>query len=143
MICLVQIPQRYMKVNGLSSFDAAVRLLSFGAFLPGSSTFAVALIGKYRIPPSFIILKGSIMQLVGAALFSRIPSDLYFHPKHYRYQVMLGVGVGFVMCGLILLVPCVMEQRDLCKSQLYIDMPNPLTPISCRHGFDSSISSAG
>ena len=143
MICLVQIPQRYMTVNGLSSFDAAVRLLSFGAFVPLSSTFAAALIGKYQIPPSFVILSGSMMQLVGAVLFSRIPSDLYVHPEQYGYQIMLGVGVGFVMCGLILLVPCVMEHRDLCKSQLCIDIPNPLTPISCRHGFDRSISSAG
>ncbi|KAF1966753.1 MFS general substrate transporter [Bimuria novae-zelandiae CBS 107.79] len=113
MICLVQIPQRYMTVNGLSSLDAAVRLLSFGALVPSSSTFAAALMGKLQIPPSFIILAGSVLQLIGAVLFSRVPSNSDIHPDQYGYQVILGVGVGFVMCGLILLVPFVMEERDL------------------------------
>jgi hypothetical protein len=116
MICLVQIPQRFMTVNGLSSVDAAICLLAFGAFVPSGSTFAALLIGKFKIPPCFILLAGAVLQLIGSILLSRIPSSSHIHTEQYGYQILLGLGIGFVACGLIMLVPLAMEQKDLGKS---------------------------
>ncbi|KAF2438547.1 MFS multidrug transporter-like protein [Karstenula rhodostoma CBS 690.94] len=113
MICLIQIPQRFMTVNGLSSLEAAVLLLPFGAFVPTGSSFAAAMMGKPRIPPSIIVLTGAVLQLIGAVLLSRIPTDSDIRAYQYGYQILLGAGVGFVACGLILLVPFAMEKRDL------------------------------
>lgn len=116
MICLIQIPQRFMTVYGLSPFNAALRLLTFGAFVPAGSSIAAALMGKLKIPPCFIILAGAALQLVGAILLSDIPTDTVIHPRQYGFQILLGTGIGFVACGLILLVPFAMEKRDLGKS---------------------------
>ncbi|ORX93616.1 major facilitator superfamily domain-containing protein [Clohesyomyces aquaticus] len=113
MICLVQIPQRFITVNGLSSLGAAVRLLAFGAFVPSGSALAGALMSKMKISPCIIILFGAIFQLVGAVLLSGIPTTPDLHSPQYGYQVLLGIGVGFVACGLILLVPVATEKRDL------------------------------
>ncbi|KAF2256481.1 MFS general substrate transporter [Trematosphaeria pertusa] len=113
MICLIQIPQRFMTVYGLSPFNAALRLLTFGAFVPAGSSIAAALMGKLKIPPCFIILAGAALQLVGAILLSDIPTDTVIHPRQYGFQILLGTGIGFVACGLILLVPFAMEKRDL------------------------------
>lgn len=113
MICLVQIPQRFMTVNALSSLDAALRLLALGAFVPSGSMFAALLMGRIKIPPCFVVLAGAVLQVVGAILLSRIPSDLQIRREQYGYQAILGLGIGFVACGLIMLVPFVMEQQDL------------------------------
>lgn len=39
----------------------------------------------------------------------------FIRANQYGCQILLGVGVGFVACGLILLVPFAIEERDLCK----------------------------
>ncbi|KAF2804408.1 MFS general substrate transporter [Mytilinidion resinicola] len=113
MVCLVQIPQRFMTVNGLSSLDAAVRMLPFGAFVPGGSSLAAVLMGKPKVPPCIIILVGAVLQLIGAVFLSRIPTDPHIHSPQYAFQVLIGLGVGFLAAGLILLVPYAMEKRDL------------------------------
>ncbi|KAF2795478.1 MFS multidrug transporter-like protein [Melanomma pulvis-pyrius CBS 109.77] len=113
MICLVQIPQRYMTVNGLSPLHAAVRLLAFGAFVPGGCMIAAALMGKPKVPPAVLILIGAAFQLIGAIFLSRLPTHSQLYSPQYGFQVLLGLGVGFVSAGLILLVPFAMEKRDL------------------------------
>ena len=127
MICVIQIPQRFMTVNGLSSLEAAVRLLSFGAFIPTGSSVAAAIIGRLKVPPIFMILIGAVLQLIAAILLSRIPTDSVIHAYQYGYHVILGSGVGFVSCGLIILVPFVMEKRDLGKNYLLCPMDPLLT----------------
>jgi hypothetical protein len=116
LICLVQIPQRFITVNGLSPKQAAVRFLAFGAFVPSGSTIGAALMNKLKIPAAVIIAVGASLQLIGAVFLSRIPTGSHLHQAQYGYQVLLGIGVGFVMVGLILLVPFAMEKRDLGKS---------------------------
>jgi hypothetical protein len=113
LICLVQIPQRFITVNGLSP---AVRFLAFGAFVPSGSTLGAGLMNKFKIPAAVVITIGASLQLVGAVFLSRIPTDSHLHKAQYGYQVLLGIGVGFVMVGLLLLVPFAMEKRDLGKS---------------------------
>lgn len=115
LICTVQIPQRFMAVNGLSASQAAVRLLAFGKFMPFSTILATALMNKPRIPAAFITLTGACLQVVGAILISRIPTGIEVHQPQYAYQVLLGLGVGFVTAATIMLVPFVMEKQDLGK----------------------------
>jgi hypothetical protein len=115
MICLVQIPQRYMTVNNLSPLNAAIRLLPFGALVPIGSSISAAVMGQLRIPPVVVILLGAVLQLSGATLLSNVPADAYIHSQQYGFQVLLGLGVGFVTCGLIIMVPLAMRKQDLGK----------------------------
>lgn len=102
-----------MTVNGLSPLAAAVRLLSFGAFVPTGSAVAGALMGRPKIPPCWIVLFGSILQLFGTIFLSRIGTSYQVEATQYGCQILIGTGVGFVNAGLILLVPYAMQKRDL------------------------------
>ncbi|KAF2650365.1 MFS general substrate transporter [Lophiostoma macrostomum CBS 122681] len=112
-IGLFQIPQRFMNTNGLSAFDAAVRLLPFGTFVPGGSFLVAILTGRVKMRPSILILTGAILQLIGSALLSHIPSDTSIHPSQYGFHILIGTGIGLVQTSLLLLVPYVVNKADL------------------------------
>ncbi|CAI9626582.1 unnamed protein product [Alternaria burnsii] len=112
-VCIAQIPQRYITVNGLSPLAAAVRLLTYGAFVPFGSGVAGALMGKPRIPPCWIILAGSLMEVLGITLLAWIDTSSHIDASQYAYQIIAGTGTGLVNSGLIMLVPYAMEKRDL------------------------------
>jgi hypothetical protein len=112
-VCIAQIPQRYITVNGLSPLAAAVRLLTYGAFVPFGSGIAGAMMGKPRIPPCWIILAGSLMEILGIALLAQIGTSSHIDASQYAFQIIAGTGTGLVNSGLIMLVPYAMEKRDL------------------------------
>jgi hypothetical protein len=112
-VCIAQIPQRFITVNGLSPLAAAARLLTYGAFVPFGSGVAGAMMGKPRIPPCWIMLAGSLMEILGIALLSQIDTSSHISASQYAFQIIAGTGTGFVNSGLILLVPYAMDKRDL------------------------------
>ncbi|KAF2441993.1 MFS general substrate transporter [Karstenula rhodostoma CBS 690.94] len=112
-VCTVQIPQRFMTVHGLSPFAAATKLLSFGVLVAGGSSIAAALMGKLKIPPCWVILFGAILQVIGLVLLTRINDSSKIDKTQYGYQVITGLGVGFINAALTLLVPYVMHRKDL------------------------------
>jgi hypothetical protein len=112
-ICIVQIPQRFVTVNDVSELSASLRLLSFGAMIPVGSAVAGALMGKPRIPPIWTILIGAIMEIVGVVLLSRISTSPEIDTAQYGFQVLAGFGNGMINASLIILIPYIMEKRDL------------------------------
>ena len=110
---VVQIPQRFIAVHGLSPFSAAIRLMSFGVFVPVSSAVAAVLMGRLKIPPCWIVLFGSILQVAGTVLLAQLDDYHEIRPSQYGFQIIAGTGVGFVNAALTLLVPYVMDKRDL------------------------------
>ncbi|KAF2729272.1 MFS multidrug transporter-like protein [Polyplosphaeria fusca] len=112
MVFIVQIPQKFMTVHGLSPFSAAVRLLAFGAFIPAGTTLAGALL-KARVPPCYIMVVAIIMELIGTVLLYTRPHHTNITADQYGFQILIGTGLGFMNAALILMVPYVMEKRDL------------------------------
>jgi hypothetical protein len=112
-ICIVQIPQRFVTVNDVSELSASLRLLSFGAMIPVGSAVAGALMGKPRIPPIWTILTGAIMEIIGVVLLSRISTSPEIDTAQYGFQVLAGFGNGMINASLIILIPYIMEKRDL------------------------------
>ena len=112
-VCIAQIPQRLITVNGLSSLDAAVRLLAFGACVPFGSGLGGALMGKPRIPPCWVVLAGAVFEVIGVVFLSRISTAPQLDKNQYGFQVLAGLGTGLVNAGLTILVPYAMEERDL------------------------------
>ncbi|ORX97750.1 MFS multidrug transporter-like protein [Clohesyomyces aquaticus] len=112
-VCVVQIPQRFSTVYGLSPFVAATKLLSFGVFVPAGSSLAAGLMGKLRIPPCWVVLGGAILQITGLVLLSEMSDWRTINSSQYGFQILAGTGVGFVNAALTLLVPYAMEKRDL------------------------------
>lgn len=111
--CVFQIPQRYMTVNGLSPFHAAVRLLAFGGLVPIGSGLTGLFLRRFRLQPCIVIGLGAVFQIAGTALLSQSSSEFEIHPSQYGYQILIGIGLGFVMPALIYVLPFTQEKRDL------------------------------
>ncbi|PHH70646.1 hypothetical protein CDD80_5877 [Ophiocordyceps camponoti-rufipedis] len=107
-----QLPQRFQLVNGLSSIDASVRILPFGAAFCVGSLASSRLTSSLRVPSIYHVLAGSAMQVVGFALLGVLPSSPDIQPAVYGYQVLCGIGVGLNYMALYLLIPFTADRRD-------------------------------
>ena len=121
-VCIVQIPQRFMTVNGISPFQAAVRLLPFGCFVPAISTIA-AIAMKKRVPPIYILFIGGILEIIGTVGLSKTSVSSEISASQYGFQILTGSGVGCFNAALILLVPFVVESKDLGKVLATSNLP--------------------
>lgn len=102
-----------MTLNGMSAFSAAARLLAFGAFVPTGSSVAVTVMSKLRISPAIIMALGATLQISGAAPLSRAPTGSHVEPWQYVCQVLIGLGVGFIISAVMILIPKAVEEKDL------------------------------
>jgi hypothetical protein len=118
-VCTVQIPQRFMTVHGLSPFSSATKLLSFGLPVAGGSSIAAALMGKLKIPPCWVILLGAPIRQPAKLLRTRVNVTPKIDKAQYAYQILTGLGVGFINAALTLLVPYVMDKKELGKPYGY------------------------
>jgi dipeptide/tripeptide permease len=89
--------------------------LTFGAMIPIGSALAGALMGRPRIPPCGVVLAGAILEIIGVVLLSRISTSPHIDSAQYGFQVLAGLGTGMINAALIILVPYIMEKRDLGK----------------------------
>ena len=108
----MQIPQRFMTVNGLSPFEAGVRLLPFGVLVPSMSSLT-ALLMKKLVAPIYILMAGGILEIIGTVCLSMIDTSPKILASQYGFQILIGSGVGFINSALLLLVPFVMKRQDL------------------------------
>jgi hypothetical protein len=115
-VCVVQIPQRFMVLNGMSPLGAGIRLLAFSVTVPIGSVFAAVLLDKRLLTPNPILLIGGALQTVGVTLFATLASATDSLGPQYGFQVIVGIGLGFVTTATFLLVPMKMERRDLGQS---------------------------
>lgn len=106
------IPQRFQLVYGTSGLDAGVRLIPFTAAIPVSSIIASALAGKYKIPPLYLIIAGSCLQVLGFALLGTLPSTLEIPARIYGFEVIAGWGCGINFPLLFVMVPFVIGKRE-------------------------------
>ncbi|PVI01633.1 MFS general substrate transporter [Periconia macrospinosa] len=115
-IIVIDIPQRFQAVSGLTPFDAGVRLLPFNFLISFASVMVNVIAGATGILPVYILLFGSAIQLVGLALFSTLPTDGTIPAAIYGYQVLGGFGIGCVMGILLQIPPQVVQKRDIAIS---------------------------
>lgn len=105
------IPQRFILVNGLSPLDAGVRLLPFTFLCPIGSIIA-SVIAKAKVPTIYLLVVGSVLQVVGFALLTTIPITTDIWSPQYGFQIIAGFGVGINISTLILMTPFCVEDRD-------------------------------
>lgn len=107
-----QLPQRFQLINGLSSLDAGVRLVPFGAAVPIGTVASANIAGKLQVPAVYIIIAGAVLQVVGFALLSTLEASTQIPPAVYGYQVIAGLGCGISFQTLFLAIPFIAEKRD-------------------------------
>lgn len=106
------LPQRFQLLNNLSALDAGVRLLPFGATFPVGAVFSAGVGGKLQVPGLFLAMFGAVIQVVGFALLSTLPSTMHIDPAIYGYEVLCGLGTGITYQILYLMVPFTADDRD-------------------------------
>ncbi|KAI1117373.1 putative multidrug resistance protein fnx1 [Nemania sp. NC0429] len=112
VICMFILPQRFQIVYGTSGLEAGVRLIPFTAVIPLGSLFASSLAGRAKVPPFYLLLLGSVLQILGFALIGTLPSTLDIPSRIYGYQALAGWGCGINFSLLFILIPFVNEKRD-------------------------------
>lgn len=111
---VINLPQKFQVVNDLSAFDAGWRLLALMLCTSSASAASGFLIQKLKLPPFYIFLVAAILQTVGVALMSTLPtSQPVFPSEQYAYQVILGLGIGFSLSSVIIAAPTVVEPKDI------------------------------
>lgn len=111
-IIIVNIPQRFQRLYGFSPFEAGLRLVPFN-LLVALGVVAATIFAKTRIPPIYLLLIGSTIQLIGLSLFSTLSNDLHVPSVIYGWEVLSGFGIGIVWGILLLIPPQVVEPQDL------------------------------
>jgi hypothetical protein len=110
-----EIPQRYQVANGLSPLGAGIRLLSFVCAQPLGSFMANAIAGATKMPPLFILLAGTALQILGLGLMTMLPSSGAIPGAQYVYQAIMGWGCGLTFSIVMLITPFTVEAKDLGK----------------------------
>ncbi|KAI5927647.1 putative multidrug resistance protein fnx1 [Camillea tinctor] len=112
VVTTYQIPQLFQLVYRFSALQAGARVVPFMALWAFGLVIAPNLAGKYKIPPIYIILVGSCIQIVGFALLGTLPLSLDVPSQIYAYEVIAGLGCGLVFPLLFIMIPFVVEGRD-------------------------------
>ncbi|KAI1244498.1 hypothetical protein MGN70_014370, partial [Eutypa lata] len=111
VITMFIIPQRFQLVYGTSGLDAGVRLIPFTVTMPLGIIFASAIAGKFKIPPLYLLLAGSCLQVLGFALLGTLPVTLEVPRQIYAFEIIAGWGCGMNYTLLFLMIPFVNKNR--------------------------------
>ena len=114
---VVNIPQRFQAVNGTSPSRAGISLLPLLLMTPFASGLSAYLVSnqKLRVPPLYLVLLGSCLQLIGVGLDSSISTDVEdgIQKVQYAYEVLMGLGFGLLLSSLLTFIPLVVEKKDM------------------------------
>ncbi|ORY12828.1 putative multidrug resistance protein fnx1 [Clohesyomyces aquaticus] len=114
--CIFEIPLRFQAVNRENPWRAGVRLIPFSIAVPVGAGLVAALCGKRRLPPIYLLLAGSVFQTLGLVFMSRTTLGDIRGAAQYGLQIVVGLGCGLNIGGLTLMIPFVIEKRDLATS---------------------------
>ncbi|KAI1111251.1 major facilitator superfamily domain-containing protein [Nemania sp. NC0429] len=112
LIGMFIIPQRFQLVYGTSGLNAGVRLIPFTITIPFGAILASTLAGKLQIPALYIVMGGSVLQVIGFSLLGTLPSTLDIPARIYGGEIFAGLGGGINFALLFVMIPFVNESRD-------------------------------
>ncbi len=111
-VAIFSIPQRFQIVNGTSPLGAGIRLLPFTCATPIGSIISSMIAGKAKVPPIYLVIAASCLQVVGFSLLSTLPVVKHISTAQYGYEVIAGFGVGINISTLVLMTPFSVQKRD-------------------------------
>ncbi|GAP86914.1 putative MFS multidrug transporter [Rosellinia necatrix] len=112
LIGMFIIPQRFQLVYGTSGLDAGVKLIPFTITIPFGAILASTLAGKLKIPALYVVIAGSVLQVVGFSLLGTLPSTTSIPAQIYGGEFVAGLGGGINFALLFVMIPFVNEGRD-------------------------------
>ena len=111
-VAIVELPLRFQAVNGLTSFDAGIRLLPFAFFSPFGAAISSVAASKFKVSPILLLLFGATFQTIDIVLLSTLSTSKHIQPAQYGFEVLAAIGIGSNIVVLLLMTPAVLEDRD-------------------------------
>lgn len=113
---VVNIPQRAQAVSGLSPINAGLALLPLLLTSPLAMALSGFLTGNMKVPPFYLIVISSMLQLIGIGLTCSLPADATSIPAaQYGYEAIMGVGFGMGLTTLLTFARVVVSEKNLGK----------------------------
>ena len=125
-VVIFSLPQRFQIVNNTSPLGAGIRLLPFTCATPVGSLLSSLMAGKLKIPPIYLVITASCLQVVGFSLLSTLPVVRHISNTQYGYEVIAGFGVGINISTLVLMTPFSVQKRDQGKCLKWTQIPDSL-----------------
>ncbi|KZF22095.1 drug resistance transporter EmrB/QacA subfamily [Xylona heveae TC161] len=111
---VVNIPQRAQAVSGLSPLHAGLALLPLLLISPLATAVSGFLTGKMKVPPFYIVVGSSLVQLLGVGFTCSLPTDTTEIPKsQYGFEVLMGIGFGLGLATLLTFARAVVSEANL------------------------------
>ncbi|KAF4995620.1 hypothetical protein FGRMN_5011 [Fusarium graminum] len=113
MAALINIPQRFQTVNMTSAINAGIRTLPLLLLSPIATAINGLLVSKLGVPPIYTLSLGGCLQTIGVGMFSSLRSSTTITPAQYGYEALMGLGFGFSLSAILIMVPLVVTEKDL------------------------------
>ncbi|KAH8645580.1 major facilitator superfamily domain-containing protein [Tricladium varicosporioides] len=109
-VAVIQIPQEWQTVSNTTALVAGIRLLPFTLCYSVGTVSAMILTTKFHMPPVFILLWGTTLQIISTATMSMIPLRSGF--GKYFTEILLSIGLGTNLGLLVQLIPYLIRGKD-------------------------------
>ncbi|KAK4244994.1 drug resistance transporter EmrB/QacA subfamily [Corynascus novoguineensis] len=107
------IPQHAQAVYGLSPVQASLTVLPFLLTSPVATAASGVLTSNFNVPPSYLILVGSVIQVIGVGLAISIPlTGDSVSARQYGYEAIMGVGFGLTLSTVLTLGQRLVRKED-------------------------------
>ncbi|KAF4960432.1 hypothetical protein FSARC_10492 [Fusarium sarcochroum] len=116
MAALINIPQRFQTVNKTSAINAGIHTLPLLLMSPMATALNGLLVSKLRIPPLYTLFLGGSLQTIGVGLFSSLESSTSIAAAQYGFEAIMGLGFGFSLSTILMMVPMVVAESDLARA---------------------------
>ncbi|TGO18279.1 hypothetical protein BTUL_0011g00850 [Botrytis tulipae] len=110
---VIEIPQRVQNISNTSTLIAGVRVLPYTMSVAVGSAITGGLTAKGRIPPIYVLIAATVLQILGTGLLYSIPVTAHMPASFYGYEVLAGMGVGLGLTTLLSITPFIVEKRLL------------------------------
>ena len=115
MVTIINLPQRFQIVNGLSPVDAGIRMLPLLLVSACGAGIAGAIASKKNVSWHILVLSNAL-QVLGLGLMSSLPSTEAIPKDQYGFQAILGMGFGLGLSSLFIVTRVEVEDDDLGES---------------------------
>lgn len=107
------IPQHAQAVYGLSSVQACLTVLPLLLTSPVATAASGVLTSNFNVPPSYLILVGCVIQVIGVGLAISIPLTRdSVSARQYGYDAIMGVGFGLTLSTVLTLGQLLVRKED-------------------------------
>lgn len=116
IVTMIDIPQRLQTIEGLSALDTGLRLIPFNLLVAFGSAIVNVIAARTKIAPIYLFAFGVVLEITGVSLFSTMRDIDHVPHAIYGYQIITGLGIGFLFGLCVVLPPVVTDNRDYGKS---------------------------